>query len=163
MDVLRSLLLTEGNKQALQDYSVTEFLGRGGFAHVYRATCRFNGESVAIKIYSKEDKKSTKSRTESLRRESDLLRMMNYQHILKHIEYKESNSHIFIVIEYCNGADILSYMEKRKKVLGNWAIEHKTIAKIVRYIAKALMYLHSKRMIHRDIKPGRYSLIKKTS
>lgn len=161
MDGLRSLLLNEGNKLALQDYTVKEFLGRGGFASVFRATCRFNGESVAIKIYSKEGRKSTKARTEGLRRESDLLRMMNHHHILKHIEYKESPTHIFIVIEYCNGGDLFSYIEKRKQALGTWRLDSQSIAKIVRRIVKALTYLHGKRMIHRDIKPGSFKLTRK--
>lgn len=34
---------------ALQDYEVKEMLGRGGFAYVYRAISKNNGQEVAIK------------------------------------------------------------------------------------------------------------------
>ena len=36
----------------LQGYSVLNLLGKGGFAHVYRARCKTTGLEVAIKMVS---------------------------------------------------------------------------------------------------------------
>ena len=37
---------------SLQDYDVLDLLGKGGFACVYRARCKTNGQEVAIKMVS---------------------------------------------------------------------------------------------------------------
>ena len=154
METLKSLLANEKNAATLNEYTLTDFLGRGGFAHVYKAVSRFSGETFAIKVYSKEDKKATKSRTANLRKESEMLRALKHPNIVKFVEYKESSTHIFIVLEYCNGGDLLKYLEKRTKNFGTWQLDPKTLTSVVKNIVKVLEFLHGQKMIHRDIKPG---------
>lgn len=155
MELLKTILGSEKNLNALNEYTFTDFLGRGGFAHVYKAVSRFSGEAFAVKVYSKEDKKSSKSRTANLRKESELLRALKHPGIVKFVEYKETASHIFIVLEYCNGGDLLRYMEKRSKHFGTWQFDPKSLSSVIKKIAKVLEFLHGQKMIHRDIKPGR--------
>ena len=154
MELLKPLLASEKNAGALNEYTITDFLGKGGFAHVFKAVSRFSGEVFAIKVYSKEDKKASQNRTANLRKESEMLRSLNHPGIIKFVEYKETTSHIFIVLEYCNGGDLLKYMEKRTKHFGTWQLDPKALASVVRKVVKVLEFLHSKKMVHRDIKPG---------
>lgn len=161
MELLKALLASEKNASTLNEYTITDFLGRGGFAHVYKAVSRFTGEQFAIKVYSKDDKKASKSRTANLRKESEILRALKHPNIVKFVEYKETATHIFIVLEYCNGGDLLKYMERRSKNLGTWQLDHKSLVSVLRKIAKVLEFLHNQKMIHRDIKPGIIGLLRK--
>lgn len=154
MEVMNTLLKMEHNAAALSEYQMKEFLGKGGFAHVYLAEHKFEKRLVAVKIYSKEDSKSSKPRTESLRRESDLFRMLRHPQVLSFTEFKETSTHIFIILEYCNGGDIWAFLERRKKLYPGTSLDPKVVANIVKLLLKALSHLHSKNMIHRDIKPG---------
>ena len=39
---------------SIENYRIFNLVGRGGFAQVYRATCRDTGEEVAIKMIDKD-------------------------------------------------------------------------------------------------------------
>ena len=155
MDAFRDLIDSEQNQVALHEYEVVGFLGKGGFAMVFLAERKFDGRKVAVKVYSKADRKATKSRAESLRKEADLFRMLKSPHILTYIDFKETSTHIFIVLEYCNGGDVWKFLEKRRSAPAGKQLSAAEVVTIVRLLVKALLYLHEKKMIHRDIKPGR--------
>lgn len=163
MELLNTLLASEKNANALNEYTITDFLGRGGFGQVFKASSRYSGEHYAIKIYSKEDKKASLRRTSNLRKESELLRGIKHPNIVKFVEYKETATHIFIVLEYCNGGDLLNYIERRVKHFGTWQLDPKSLSWVVEKVAQVLEFLHNQKMIHRDIKPGGHELTQKTS
>lgn len=154
MDVFRELIDSEQNRVALHEYTVVDFLGKGGFAVVFLAERKFDGKQVAVKVYSKADRKASKARAESLRKEADLFRMLKSPHVLTYIDFKETATHIFIVLEYCNGGDVWKFLEKRRNAPAGKQLAPAEVAGIVRLLVKALLYLHEKKLIHRDIKPG---------
>lgn len=158
MDFYQELAKEERNRDCLSDYKICDFLGKGGFAHVFRAEKLLDGSQVAIKIYSKEGKKSSLSRNESLRKESELYRMLKHPNIVQFIEFKESSSHIFIVLEYCNGGDLWKYVKKRNQKYPENPLDPKSIATMTKQIVKAVNHLHGRRMVHRDLKPGKQDL-----
>ena len=59
MDELREALQDNRNASALEEYSVVECLGSGGFAKVYLAIRKLDSLKVAVKVYSKKDQKSS--------------------------------------------------------------------------------------------------------
>jgi len=60
----------------------------------------------------------------------------------------ENADYIYIVLEYCDGGDLFSYLEKR-----NFSIKEEKAANIIKQLSQAISYLHSYGVIHRDIKP----------
>jgi serine/threonine protein kinase len=80
--------------------------------------------------------------------------MLKSPHILTYIDFKETSTHIFIVLEYCNGGDVWKFLERRRSASSSKQLTAAEIMNIVRLLVKALLYLHEKKLIHRDIKPG---------
>ena len=106
MDELREALKDNRNASALEEYNVVDCLGSGGFAKVYLAISKLTDQQVAVKVYSKLDDKSSRSRLESVRKESDMLRSIKHSNIVSFVKYTETPTHFFIFLEYCNGGDV---------------------------------------------------------
>lgn len=155
MDLIEEWMKSAKNMQALEEYRVKEYIGKGGFAYVYHIIRKIDEKSFAVKIYSKTDSKSSKKRTEGLRKESDILRSLRHPFILSFLEYKESSTHIFIIMEYCNGGDVLKFLARNSLRPANerFELDEVKIASVVRNILLALSFIHDQRKVHRDIKP----------
>jgi len=74
--------------------------------------------------------------------------MKNLKHnsIVKIFESLENSKYLMIVMEYINGGDLRSFVRKKKR------IDESTAKFIFRQLIEALEYLHSKNIVHRDIK-----------
>lgn len=75
-----------------------------------------------------------------------ILKKINHKNIVCLRESFETEKHIVFVLELCAGGDLLNYVRKRRKLSEN-------VAKFVfSQILSGLEYLHSKSVLHRDIK-----------
>jgi serine/threonine protein kinase len=66
--------------------------------------------------------------------------------VVKLYETFETSRHIMLVMELCAGGDLLNFVRKRKK------LTEETAKVIFKQIIEGLGYIHSKNIIHRDIK-----------
>ncbi len=159
MNELREALQDTRNARALEEYKISECLGSGGFAKVYLATSTVTSQKVAIKVYWKDDEKSSKHRLESVRKEVDMIKSIKHPNVVNFYGYTETPTHVFIFLEYCNGGDVWQFLDKLEAAYSKNTLDHKTIAKLVRRLVRAVSHLHDKRMIHRDIKPENVLII----
>eukprot|EP01084_Bolivina_argentea_P031054 57495_1 len=119
-----------------QLYHSLSLLGRGGFGAVYKAQSKCNNV-VAIKKVPNDEYKSIKT-------ETSLLRQCDSQYVIKLIDEFFEDKCCWLVLEYCNGGSIEG---KAGKCWGS------TLKQIIKDVSNGLKYLHSKNIIHRDIKP----------
>ena len=84
---------------------------------------------------------------ENVRKEIQFLRECDHQNVTQFYEAYYKNGSLWIVMEYCGGGSVGDIARKRK-------FGETEIAVILRESLKGLVYLHSRRKIHRDIKGG---------
>ena len=120
-----------------------------------------NDSSVYLAIDSKKNiltaiksipkNKMDQEAQKNFRRELQNLHNLKHPNIIHILDYLNNQSYNYIVLEYCNGGNLREYlqkyMEKNKAPLNEFFIQ-----KILRQIAPALEFMHSKNIIHRDIK-----------
>ena len=71
---------------------------------------------------------------------------MRHTSVVKLFETFETEKHYLFVMELCAGGDLLSYVRKRRKLNEN-------VAKyLFKQIIEGIGYIHSKNIMHRDIK-----------
>lgn len=70
---------------------------------------------VAIKILNKR-KIKMQGVFEKVKREIKVLRRFNHPHIIKHFEFIDTSSDIFIVLEYAAGGELFDLISQQEKV-----------------------------------------------
>jgi serine/threonine-protein kinase len=126
-------------------YELLEFLG-GGMSHVYRARDTAIGRQVAIKILTPEACQDPDAKARFLQ-EARMAGNIEHENIIRIHDYGEEQGCPFIVMEFLVGEDLRHAI--RDKHVGDVANR----LRIALDIARALEYIHSKKIIHRDIKP----------
>ncbi|KAL4442315.1 hypothetical protein ABPG74_005656 [Tetrahymena malaccensis] len=139
-----------------QKYKEIELIGRGTQGSAMLVECRLDQKRYVSKkvILSNLSEKDQNNAIQELK----LLREMKHPNIVKFIEsYKEKNK-VIIIMEYCEYGD-LSQLIKQKSAKGE-QIEESTILEWFVQICSALSFIHSKKVIHRDIKSSNIFLTK---
>ena len=136
-----------GYTNLLDIYEVKEKLGNGKFGLVKLGINKQTKEKVAIKIMNK--KKMDTSDIELMRTEIEILKICQHPNIIRLYDIFENIDYIYIIMEYCPGGDLFSYLEKRKV-----QIPEERAAIIMNKMCEAVFYFQSYfGVIHRDLKP----------
>lgn len=120
-------------------------LGRGAFGKVNLGMQKLTRKLVAIKSINQEYLTDDKQRMKIMHEVGILLRL-RHPSVVKLYETFETKRHIMLVMELCAGGDLLNFVRKRKKC-------EESLAKILfKQIIEGIGYIHSKSILHRDIK-----------
>ena len=143
---MEKLNLAINYKSLLDQYNIKEKIGKGKFGLVKYGIHKETNRPVAIKIMAKKNMK--KQDLELAKTEIDILKICQHPNIVKLYDIFDNSDYIYIVMEYCSGGDLFSYIEKR-----NYKLNEERAADIIHKLSMAVYYLHSYGIIHRDLKP----------
>ncbi|CAG5896726.1 unnamed protein product [Menidia menidia] len=149
-----------------RSYSKGKLLGKGGFARCYEMTDLSNNKMYAVKVIPQSrvskphqrDKVSLISfwgswlerKENMITNEIELHRTLSHKHVVKFSHYFEDQENIYIFLELCS----------RKSLAHIWKARHTLTEPEVRYYLKqiisGLKYLHSRGILHRDLKLGNF-------
>lgn len=131
----------------VKKYQRGRFLGKGGFAKCYEFTNLDNKRVSASKVIPKTS--LTKSRAkQKLMSEIKIHRSLHHTNIVGFEHFFEDNENVYILLELCSNQTLNELIRRRKRLH-----ELEVQCYVVQIIA-ALKYLHSHRIIHRDLKLG---------
>ncbi|KAK8865385.1 hypothetical protein M9Y10_010929 [Tritrichomonas musculus] len=125
------------------DFEKEKLIGSGATSEVYLGVQKSTGNKVAIKEFT-EDYLAAEKVGFYLHREIAALSTLRHEYLSNFIGATKSNP-IWMISEYVPNSDLESYIEK-----GMLTPIQKTI--IMYEIGEGMTYLHSMKMIHRDLK-----------
>ncbi|KAL4466837.1 hypothetical protein ABPG74_010434 [Tetrahymena malaccensis] len=130
------------------DAQVGELIGQGAYGRVYKGFVKSTGKFLAIKEMKEEMMlgDDAHSLLESICKEIQLLKQLSHKNIVNYIGSKKQEGSVYIYMEYMPGGSI---SEMLKKYGG---FDEEVIQKFVKQLLEGLIYLHSKGVIHRDLK-----------
>jgi mitogen-activated protein kinase kinase kinase len=128
-------------------------IGSGSFGTVYLGMNSMTGELMAVKqvelnpLFDNEKDPQTHAKiVESFQLEMNLLSELHHENIVSYLGSNSDDTHINIFLEYVPGGSLNSML------MNYGPFEEPLIRNFTRQILIGLNYLHSRNIIHRDIK-----------
>ena len=138
----------------IRKYYKGRLLGKGGFAKCYEFTCSENKKIFAAKVVAKSGLVKSRAK-QKLISEIKIHKSLHHPQIVAFEHYFEDTENVYILLEMCHNQTLNELLKRRKRLT-----EIEVQCYIVQLI-KALKYLHSHRVIHRDLKLGNLFLTDK--
>lgn len=148
--------------------TVGKKLGSGGFGVTYIAYDNKLKKRVALKEFmpnylavrqgsrivpkSGQDQAYQKAMNSFMKEARTLYELRAHPNIVHVISVFKENNTAFYTMEMLEGESFLNYLRRKKKISANRAFQ------MLLPIMKAIQYIHSKKMIHRDISPDNIML-----
>ncbi|XP_028293449.1 serine/threonine-protein kinase ULK3 isoform X2 [Gouania willdenowi] len=130
----------------LSDFILTERLGSGTYATVYKAYSKGNNrEVVAVKVVAK--KTLNKASTENLLTEIEILKTVRHPHIVQLKDFQWDAENIYLILEWCSGGDLSCFIRSRR------ILPERVARRFLQQMACALQFLHERNISHLDLKP----------
>ncbi|KAM3131397.1 hypothetical protein pb186bvf_016469 [Paramecium bursaria] len=142
-EYLKQYCVQRGFKQL---YTVNKLIGKGNFAKVYSAQRKSDQQIFAVKAFDKLKFQDIKVDKPALVKELSIMRKMDFRGVIRLYEVFENECYIFLVCEMLDGGELFNYMKNNK------GYEEKTVANVIYRILQSIQYIHSKGVLHRDIK-----------
>ncbi|KAK9467736.1 kinase-like domain-containing protein [Lipomyces arxii] len=130
------------------NYTLGTTLGEGEFGEV-KLGWRRDGKQpaeVAVKLIKKVNIPPMSNREAKFQREIVVLRHIRHPNIVRLQEVIQNQTYIGIVLEYASGGELFDYILQHKY------LKDSTACRLFAQLVSGVEYLHSKGIVHRDLK-----------
>ena len=132
----------------IDNFILTKSIGQGGYGDVFLSHKKGSNQVFATKRIKKNNDEELKK---YLMNEITILKRLNHPNIIHLEDVKQTNSHYYIMTEYCNGGGLLDCLENYISRYGK-PFSEQIVQYIMRQLVDAIKYIHNRRIIHRDLK-----------
>ncbi|PNW72926.1 hypothetical protein CHLRE_14g612000v5 [Chlamydomonas reinhardtii] len=125
----------------MNNYHIYEKIGFGKASTCYKGRKKKTISYYAIKSVDKTQKAR-------VLQEVRTMHALDHRNILKFYAWYETTNHLWLILEYCVGGDLMSLLRQDVR------LPESSVHDFARDLVTALQYLHSKEIIYCDLKPS---------
>jgi len=136
--------MTSGQR-LLEEFSVGEAIGEGAFGVVYACIHRKSNKEYAVKMVDK-----VETPEPVIRKEAELMKALCHKNVVRFYAVFFERCFVCIVMDKYAGGDLVDGMQAHMKERGK--LHAREIVHISFQMGAAIQFLHSRNIVHRDIK-----------
>uniref|UniRef100_A0A673IVN6 non-specific serine/threonine protein kinase n=1 Tax=Sinocyclocheilus rhinocerous TaxID=307959 RepID=A0A673IVN6_9TELE len=143
-------------QQKVEDfYDIGEELGSGQFAIVKHCKEKSTGVEYAAKFIKKRQSRASRRgvRREEIEREVDILQDLQHPNIITLHDVYENRTDVVLILELVSGGELFDFLAQKESLCEEEATE------FIKQILNGVQYLHSKKIVHFDLKPENIMLL----
>ncbi|XP_075448127.1 serine/threonine-protein kinase Nek3 isoform X2 [Ascaphus truei] len=129
----------------MENYIVLKVIGEGSFGRALLVRHQSNSQKCVVKEIRLP---KSSCAIQGSRQEAILLAKMKHPNIVAFKESFEGDGHLYIVMEYCDGGDLMETIKHQRGKL----LPEQTILQWFVQMCLAVKHIHDQRVLHRDIK-----------
>ena len=130
-------------EKKIETYIKGEKIGKGGFSTCYKL---YNVQDK--KIYAAKEIIKNKSSYDRIKNEIDIYEYLKHDNIVNQKEHFTCNDTQYLIFEFCENRDLSHLIAKRKK------LKEIEVQYYITQLIQALIHLHDRNIVHRDLKLG---------
>ena len=134
----------------VDEYKLEKCIGKGSYGEVYFTSKEGANIPYATKRMKREEVEDP-SYVKYFINEITIMKELYHKNIIKIEALKKTSNHYYIIMDYCNGGTLKDNYYKYKMKYGT-SFPEKIIQHILRQMVEAVAFLHSKNIVHRDLK-----------
>jgi serine/threonine protein kinase len=151
-------IMADWTGRQLGKVQIQDLIARGGMAEIYTGMHETQG-LIAIKVMRGLLERDA-HQLMRFKREADVVGELRHPNIVRMIDYVVEDETPCLIMDYIPGPSLATYMKALHD--SNQRLPIVIVSQLLRAIASALDYAHSRGVIHRDIKPANVLLRSRT-
>jgi myosin-light-chain kinase len=143
-----------GGEKLLDKYVLGKVLGQGAFGVVYSCKAKGSKQEYAVKMIDK-----VETPLEEIKEEVRMLQMLTHPAVIRLHDVYYEKVFVCMVMDVYKGGDLIEGMQNHWKTKG--MIPIKVVQLIGKQMIDGIVWLHSKNVVHRDVKGDNYLMDRK--
>jgi serine/threonine-protein kinase len=131
----------------LENYKIEEVIWHGGTSTIYKGLSQDSDLNKIVAIKVLHPYRNLPHQIKAFKKEFKILKNLSHPNIIKVYKFGRVDKIYYIIMEYIDGKSLRNILNENSEV------SSRTILKILIKVGEAIEYVHSKKVIHNDIKP----------
>ena len=132
----------------IHGYEIKQQIGTGSYGVVYKVQ---KDNKVYVLKQIPINPNSTISQIDSVKNEAKILSSLKSKYVVEYYDSFEENNCLNIIMEYCEGGDLGTYISNYQKMNSNTSLNEDFIWKVFIQICFGLYDIHKQNILHRDL------------
>ena len=133
----------------IHGYEIKQQIGTGSYGVVHKVQ---KDNKVYVLKQIPINPNSTISQIDSVKNEAKILSSLKSKYVVEYYDSFEENNCLNIIMEYCEGGDLGTYISNYQKMNSNTSLNEDFIWKVFIQICFGLYDIHKQNILHRDLK-----------